>query len=223
MKKRNNRKFGLIAFGALTATAVTVVLATSFGGFSPADAGPPSSQKAAETADVAKLDPQTGKQVLVDAQAQVVKELGEEGKLTAEGAKKPTFSITVKNVEVKKSCTIRGFETTVTPDNGYFLVIDVEASLAQSANAAVQAKEAFMPLDASSFGVSTGSGSQIMYNLNTEKAYGCEVHSPLDIAVGAGDTIAGQVVLDSTTSTGELVYNPLDTQQKRSGGWTWSF
>ncbi|PQZ96165.1 hypothetical protein CQ018_02475 [Arthrobacter sp. MYb227] len=226
MKKRKNYKIGLISLGALATTALVIGIVAALGTVAPvqtADAGALSPGKAAETADVAKVDPQTGKRVRVDAQAQVVKELGEEGKLTAEGESKPTFSIIVKNVQVKKSCAVRGFGTTIAPDNGHFLIVEVQASLAKSANAVVREDEAIMPLDASSFGVSNGSSDKISYNLNTEKAYGCEVRKPLDIAVGAGDTVTGQVVLDAKTARGELVYNPLDAQQKRSGGWTWSF
>lgn len=124
---------------------------------------------------------------------------------------------------MKKSCTVRGFGTTISPDNGYFLIVEVEASLAKSANAAIDEDVAIMPLDASSFGVSNWSNGQISYGLNTEKAYGCEVRKPLDIAVGAGDTITGQVVLDANSASGRIVYNPLDAHQKRSGGWSWSF
>lgn len=86
MKKRSNHKFAFIALCALATTGLAVGIVAVLGTVVPvptADAGALSKEKTDETADVAKIDPQTGKRVRMDAQSQVVKELGEEGKLTA--------------------------------------------------------------------------------------------------------------------------------------------
>lgn len=121
-------------------------------------------------------------------------------------------------MQVEKSCILRGFDETITPENGVFLVLDVSASLAASAAKVVDEEIALMPLDASSFGASPGKNKNVVYDLNTVAAFYCEVDNPLDIAVGAGDDIRGKVVLDSPYSTGQIVYDP-----DQSGGWTWSY
>lgn len=168
--------------------------------------------------DVAATDPQTGDKVYVDSEYQVVKELGEPGKLTVEGEKTPTFEITVNKVQVLDSCILRGFGDTITPENGTFLLLDVSATLAASASEAVDEELAIMPLDASVFGVSPGENRNVNYDVSTTASYSCELEDALDVAVGAGNTIEGQVMLDSPYSSGQVVYDP-----EKTGGWTWSY
>lgn len=171
-----------------------------------------------QVAGVAATDPQTGIKVYVDSESQVVKELGEAGKLTVEGQKEPSFKITVNKVQVLKSCTLRGFGDEIKPENGSFLLLDVSATLAASAADTVDADVALMPLDASVFGVSAGENKNVSYQLDTIASYSCEVPNALDIAVGAGDSVHGQVMLDSPYDSGQVIYDP-----EKTGGWTWSY
>ncbi|MGO2124159.1 hypothetical protein [Glutamicibacter arilaitensis] len=169
-------------------------------------------------ANVAAVDPQTGDKVYVDSEYQVVKDLGEPGKLTVEGEKKPTFEITVSKVQKLKSCTLRGFGDEITPENGTFLLLDVTATLDASASEAVDEELAIMPLDASVFGVSPGQNRNVDYGVSTVASYSCDLENALDVAVGAGSTVKGQVMLDSPYSSGQVVYDP-----QESGGWTWAY
>lgn len=171
-----------------------------------------------QLADVARTDAETGEKVYVDAQAQVIKTLGEAGKLTVEGQEKPSFEITVHSVKTLDSCTLRGFGEEITPENGNFLLIDISASLAASAAKAVDEEIALMPLDASVFGVSTGENQKVAYQLDTIASYSCEVENAVDIAVGAGDEVRGMLMLDAPYGSGQIVYDP-----EKSGGWTWGY
>lgn len=171
-----------------------------------------------QIADVASSDPETGEKVYVDSESQVVKELGEAGKLTVEGQKKPSFEITVNKVQKLKSCTIRGFGGEIKPENGTFLLLDVSAALDASATKAVDEEIAIMPLDASVFGVSPGENKNIRFDVSTTASYSCDVPNALDFAVGAGKTVKGQLMLDSPYSSGQVIYDP-----EKTGGWTWSY
>lgn len=171
-----------------------------------------------QLADVAKTDAESGDKVYVDAQAQVIKSLGEAGKLTVDGQKNPSFEITVHSVKALDSCTLRGFGDKIKPENGKFLLVDISASLAASAAKAVDEEIALMPLDASVFGVSSGENKKINYQLDTVASYSCEVPNVLDIAVGSGDEVRGQLMLDAPYGSGQIVYDP-----EKTGGWTWSY
>lgn len=199
---------------ALTLGAGGLVLANSLG--AQAESTTKTSQK--QLADVARTDAQTGEKVYVDAQAQVIKSLGEAGKLTVEGQKKPSFEITVHSVKTLDSCTLRGFGEKITPENRHFLLVDVSASLAASAAKAVDEEIALMPLDASVFGVSTGENQTVAYQLDTVASYSCEVENAVDIAVGAGDEVRGMLMLDAPYDSGQIVYDP-----EKTGGWTWGY
>lgn len=215
--KERKRKIAVCIGATVAVAAVAGGLIIGSNSFS-AQAGPTSEKLQDSLANVATTDAETGEDVKVDSEAQVIKNLGEPGKLTMDGATKPSFEVTVHSVKVKKSCTLRGFDETITPENGVFLVLDVSASLAASAAKVVDEEIALMPLDASSFGSSPGENKNVVYDLNTVAAYSCEVDNALDIAVGAGDEIRGNVVLDSPYSTGQIVYDP-----DKTGGWTWSY
>lgn len=178
---------------------------------------PPPTAQEAHDLKVAPTEPGSGDSVDVAKQDQVIKALGEAGELTtADG--KSVFSITVKSVKAMKSCTIRGFGTTVTPENGTFLVLEVEASMAASANDLVEETTAAMPLDAAAFGVATTRETPAVTGLNTELAAGCELENPLDFQVEGGHTTRGQAVLDSPIEHGQLTYSP-----EGEGGWVWAF
>ncbi|PRA06938.1 hypothetical protein CQ019_06205 [Arthrobacter sp. MYb229] len=212
----NKRVIGLTTGAMLAAGAVTgaVLMAN-------ANDGPPaqaSNTAEHQIADVAATDPQTGEKVYVDSESQVVKKLGEAGKLTVEGEQAPSFEITVRKVQALESCQLRGFGQQLEPENGTFLLLDISATLDASAAAAVDEDIALMPLDASVFGVSQGENENITYDLDTIASYSCEVPNALDIAVGAGDTVTGQLMLDSPFSSGQVIYDP-----EKTGGWTWGF
>jgi len=168
--------------------------------------------------DVANTDPQSGPKVLVDAESQVVKELGEPGKLTVDGTTKPSFEITVKDVKVMNSCTLRGSGEKIKPENGYFLLVDADAWLDSSAEKYVDEEIALMPLDASDFGTSAGLNQSVDRNVATVAAFSCDVKDAMDIAVGAGDRVKGKIMLDSPHRSGQVVYDPEGT-----GGWTWDY
>lgn len=206
-----------LAAGAIVAagTVASVVLVNQHNEVPAAQA---TESQGGQVADVAAADPQTGAKVYVDSESQVVKELGESGKLTVQGQKRPSFQITVNYVQVLKSCTLRGFGEEIKPVNGHFLLLDVSATLDASAAKAVDAEVVLMPLDASVFGVSAGENKNVSYELASIASYSCDVPDALDIAVGAGDTVQGQVMLDSPYDSGQVVYDP-----EKTGGWTWSY
>ncbi|WP_404290944.1 hypothetical protein [Glutamicibacter arilaitensis] len=212
--RRRTKPVILAAAGVLALGAAGLVLGNTF----QAQAESTSADTQKHLADVAKTDAATGEKVFVDAQAQVIKKLGEPGKLTVDGATKPSFEITVHSVEVLESCTLRGFGEEIKPENGNFLLVDVSASLASSAAKVVDEEIALMPIDASVFGVSAGQNKEVTYQLDTVASYSCEVENALDIAVGAGNEVRGRLMLDSPYGTGQVVYDP-----EKSGGWTWDY
>ncbi|MGP9490247.1 hypothetical protein CIK76_13205 [Glutamicibacter sp. BW80] len=212
--RRNPKK---LAFAAATAL-IALGAAGLTGCASTAEAETTGDELAEQLADVAKTDPQTGEKVMVDSQAQVVKALGEAGKLTVAGETQPSFEITVHSVEVLDSCILRGYGERITPENGAFLLLEVSASLAASAAEAVAEEIALMPLDASVFGTSPGANRAVSYDTDTIAAYSCEVDGALDIAVGAGDQVRGKLVLDVPDASGQVIYDP-----EKTGGWTWNY
>lgn len=215
-KVAGTRKKKIAVAGASVATVAAVAIGLiQMNNYSTAQAGPTSQKLQDSLADVATTDAETGDQVLVDTEAQVIKNLGQAGKLTVDGTTKPSFEITVHSVKVMDSCTLRGFGDKITPENRHFLVLDVSAKLAASGDKVVKEEIALTPLDASLFGVSLGKNRDVTYDLNTVAAFSCDVDKALDIAVGAGDEIRGKLVLDSPYSTGQVVYDP-----DKTGGWT---
>ncbi|MGP5598928.1 hypothetical protein ACTXOJ_07955 [Glutamicibacter arilaitensis] len=211
-----NRKLAALGAGALVVGAVAAVLVAT--NSQPSPAANATGNLEDRIGNVAASDPQTGDKVYIDSEYQVVKDLGEAGKLTVEGEKKPTFEITVSKVQKLKSCTLRGFGDEITPENGTFLLLDVTATLDASASKAVDEELAIMPLDASVFGVSPGQNRNVDYGVSTVASYSCDLENALDVAVGAGNTVKGQVMLDSPYSSGQVVYDP-----QESGGWTWAY
>lgn len=214
-----DKKQKLAALGAGAVLVVAAVSAVSIATNSqPSPAANATGNLEDRIANVAAADPQTGDKVYIDSEYQVVKDLGEAGKLTVDGEKSPAFEITINNVQKLKSCTLRGFGDEITPENGTFLLLDVTATLDASASEAVDEELAIMPLDASAFGVSPGENRDVDYAVSTVASYSCDLENALDVAVGAGSTVKGQVMLDSPYSSGQVVYDP-----QESGGWTWAY
>ena len=219
MTNKSTRKATWIAGAGVLAVASVVtaaVLTNSATG--PAQAEKTDKAQERNLSDVAPVDPITGGSVQVDTESQVIKRLGEAGVLTVDGEQKPTFEVTVHSVTVHKDCTLRGFRQSITPENGSFLLLDVSATLASEANTMVAEEHAIMPLDASAFGAAAGQNQDVSYGLDTTAAFSCELDNPLDIAVGGGSAVRGQVMLDSPYSSGQVVYDP-----QRTGGWTWAY
>ena len=203
---------GITAAALLAAGAGTWI-------YTQAQAETPQEDQKLHLADVAATDAETGQKVLVDTQSQVLKQLGEPGKLTVDGEDKPSFEITVNSVTAMDSCQLRGEESeTITPENGHFLLLDITAWLDESADEAVDEDIALMPLDASVFAVSSGANQKPDYNVNTIAAYSCAYDNVLDVAVGAGSKVSGQLMIDSPYATGQVIYDP-----ERTGGWTWDY
>lgn len=215
MKKKQKTIASISSVALITAGLITcgILLQDQAG-----QAEPTNDQQALNVSDVAKTDAESGEKVLVDSESQVIKNIGEPGKLTVVGESRPSFEITVKNVEVLKSCTLRGTSEKIRPEYGYFLVVDAEAWLAKSAEKYVDEEIALMPLDASVFGVAPGKNKPIKFGLDSVAAFSCDLKGAMDIAVGAGDRVSGQIILDSPYSSGQVVYDP-----KGTGGWTWDF
>lgn len=214
--KRNAKV--VLGTAAVAVVAGGIVAGSLIGANQDAQAGSTSQDQQLHLADVASADPQSGAKVLVDAESQVVKDLGEPGKLTVDGTTKPSFEITVKNVKVMNSCTLRGSSEKIKPENGYFLLVDAEAWLDSSAAKYVEEEIALMPLDASVFGTSAGLNKPVSRNLATVAAFSCDVKGAMDIAVGAGNRVKGKIMLDSSHKAGQVVYDPQGT-----GGWTWDY
>ncbi|MGN0127441.1 hypothetical protein [Glutamicibacter soli] len=208
----------VLGTAAVAVAAGGIVAGSLIGANRDAQAGGTSQDQQLNLADVATTDPQSGAKVLVDAESQVVKELGEPGKLTVDGTTKPSFEITVKDVKVMNSCTLRGSGEKIKPENGYFLLVDAEAWLDSSAEKYVDEEIALMPLDASVFGTSAGLNQSVDRNVATVAAFSCDVKDAMDIAVGAGDRVKGKIMLDSPHRSGQVVYDPEGT-----GGWTWDY
>lgn len=219
MTHNKTRKATLIGgAGVLAAAAVVTAVALSNSPVGTAQAEKTGEAQERNLSDVATVDPVTGQSVQVDTESQVVKNLGEAGKLTVEGETQPTFEVTVHSVSVQQDCTLRGFGETITPENGTFLLLDVSATLTSKADSMVDEEWAIMPLDSSAFGAAAGQNQDVSYGLDTTAAFSCELDNPLDIAVGAGTTVRGQVMLDSPYGSGQVVYDP-----ERTGGWTWAY
>lgn len=147
----------------------------------------------------------------------VVKDLGEPGGLTVAGAETAYFEITVLDVAVVTACPGRG--VALPPANGYFVVLDVTASMRSDIDEVVDGgADLFMPLAADAFRVLAPDGSATGQTL-TDASWSC--YSDAELAppfVGPGETATGKVVLDSAAGRGTLVYAP-----GGAAGWEWAF
>ncbi len=214
-----------------TALALVVLAAAGVGGASLAAADPgapdvpdavttvaPSeAQPESPTPDDVAEHPPTESGVLeieVTDNGRVRKQLGEPAGLALAGSRSAPFQLTLNAIEVVTSCPGRG--VTLAPERGYFVVIDLVASVDNDITDAT-GRDLFMPLVADSFGILGPDGTA--QATPTEASWGCYEDDQLAPPfVGAGEVAAGKVVLDSAVPAGALVYTP-----GGSTGWEWSF
>lgn len=140
------------------------------------------------------------------------KDLGEPAGLTLAGSDTVYFEITVNDAAVVTDCPARGVD--VAPDHGYFVVVDVTATMSADIAALVPGDaDPFMPVTADAFSI----GGTELPTL-TDASWACfEAEELAPPFVGAGETVDGFVVLDSPVPAGTLVYAPAGT------GWEWQF
>lgn len=204
MRSRIGMAFGVAAVLALSLASGTALSQAGASNPSPAD-------------DVAASAPSdTGVTSIERAPSgNLRKDLGEPAGLTLAGSDMAYFEITVNDITVLTDCPGRGLD--VTPEYGYFVVVDVTATMSADVAGVVPGGPGlFMPVTADAFDV-VGSGAVGDPTL-TDASWACfdaaELAAPF---VGVGETVDGLVVLDSAVPAGTLVYAPAGT------GWEWQF
>ncbi|RII41256.1 hypothetical protein DWB68_13715 [Galactobacter valiniphilus] len=164
---------------------------------------------------VASSDPVTGGAVRTDAAGRPVKALGETALLSAPGDPSATeFSLRIVSVERLTSCEIRGLGGRSEPERKVFLKIRLHTSLA----AAAGGEEGFMPLTPAAFFTAPSASSSEATPADSEAAFGCNDPTQVPVAVDAGGTEQGTLVLDAAHEHGLLIYEPPGT-----GGWSWRY
>lgn len=220
---RRARAVGIAVVAAILAVAGAIVVtlelrATASPSSFPTTQGLPDPAPEPSAAGVATAPPAevgTGT-VEVSDSGNVLKDLGEPAGLTLAGSERAFFEITVRAITVTTSCPGRG--VSVAPLNGYFVVVEIAASMPDDARAAAGSDaDLFMPLAADAFRVVGPDGVERTDTL-TEASWACfpdeELAPPF---VGSGEAAAGKVVLDSAVDQGTLVYAPAGP------GWEWNF
>lgn len=194
-----------VALGAVALLALTQVTNPAGG----ADAATP-----AQPDDVATSAPaDTGVTAIeVAPSGHLRKEFGEPAGLTLAGSATAYFELTVVDVTVVTDCPARGVD--VAPEHGYFVLVDVAASMSAEVAALVPGEaDPFMPVTADAFSIA----GENLHTL-TDSSWACfEAEDLAPPFVGAGETVRGLVVLDSPVAAGTLVYAPAGT------GWEWKF
>ncbi len=143
------------------------------------------------------------------------KELGEPAGLTTATGEGVYFEITVRDIAVRTSCPGRGVQAP--PRHGYFVVVDLQASMSDKVEEVVGGADVFMPLTADAFAVVAADGTRTTATL-TDASWSCFEDDALAAPfVGPGETTSGSVVLDSPVASGTLVYAPGGV------GWEWDF
>lgn len=144
----------------------------------------------------------------------LVKALGEEGGFCADAdcAEPMLVTFTVDAITVDPDCN-SGYPQPA--ENGHLIAISLRA-----ATSAELTPDAFVSFSASDFKV-IGPDGLTVSSLGTAAAYSCldqaDMFEPGPL--GPGQQYAGQIVVDSPTATGSLVYAPPAAQ----GGWEWHF
>lgn len=170
--------------------------------------------------DAANINPITDEKVATDQFDNVLKEVGEVAGLVDEKTDKPVFTISVNKVSVSKTCPSRIPDMNFSPENGFFLILDIDASADEelATRTGSTKSEAYMPLIAEAFSV-TGAGGTIERNVTSQAAWSCFDDSQLVPAiVNPGENVMGKLVLDVSNSTGTVAYDP-----ENNGGWSWSY
>ncbi|GAA4370609.1 hypothetical protein [Paeniglutamicibacter cryotolerans] len=168
--------------------------------------------------DTAVQDPISGKKVVTDKHDNVAKKRGETAGLVDEHDGKTYFTFEVLSAKTVSSCTPRVGVGMLKPENGYFLVVDVKASMAASISQQVggSSVDIFMPVIAEAFSVLSPTG-KIQREVASAAAFGCltekELAPPL---ISPGEKLRGKVVLDVPFDDGRVVFDP-----EENGGWSW--
>lgn len=165
------------------------------------------------------MDPSSGADVTTDRLDNVEKDVGDAAVLAAEDGKK-LFTLEVGKITVARDCPARVGNFRLAPENGTFLILDVEARLDRDISKEVSgsADELFMPLVSQAFSV-TGPQGVIEREVASESAWGCLGDDLLAPAlVNPGQKVSGKIVLDVPYQTGTVVYDP-----NNNGGWSWPY
>ncbi|WP_417235142.1 hypothetical protein [Arthrobacter sp.] len=165
------------------------------------------------------VDPSSGADVTTDRLDNVEKDVGDAAVLAAEDGKK-LFSLEISKITVARDCPARVGNFRLTPENGTFLILDVEASLDRGISKEVSgsADELFMPLVSQAFSVTDPHGV-IDREVASESAWGCLGDDVLAPAlVNPGQKVSGKIVLDVPYESGTVVYDP-----NSNGGWSWPY
>lgn len=207
---RASGRVGRIARAVLVVAAAVLGTgaAAALGADDPAGPPPGVAAQAPQGTGVSAVD--------VAASGNVTKEFGEPAGLTAAEGDRAYFEITVRGVRAITDCVGRGVH--LPPENGYFVVVDLTASVRGDVGLVLDgASEMFMPLTADAFEIVSDDGL-VHVETQTDAAWACFDDSDLSPPfVGAGETASGLVVLDSPVPSGTLVYAP------GGRGWEWRF
>lgn len=217
----SRRSRWLIATGAVAVLVVGIVAILNWNGRQSADpassgsdtsvtveAGDPSgsSEPAGPLGGVESTDAE-GNEVQTNALGDVLKEPGQAGELVGSGGD-VLFSITVSDVAFDDTCPSRDGDE-IGSERGTFVILQVEATLSD------EDEEMFFPLLSDTFSVVDGEGELI--GMTTESSWLCqESEELLPAGVGAGQSVTGIVVLDSSSEQGEIRYAP-----DGGAGWAW--
>lgn len=212
-KKKNNTKIKIAA-----ALGTTAILLGS--GALAANSTKYSEEGLERGMDTAKVNPITDEKVTTDQFDNVLKDVGEEAGLVDEKTDKPLFTINVSKVTVTDTCPSRIPDMNFSPENGSFLILDIEASADEALAAKTNGtkSETYMPLIAEAFSV-TGNDGSIERNVTSQAAWSCFDDSQLVPAVvNPGESVKGKLVLDVSNNTGTVAYDP-----ENNGGWSWKY
>lgn len=143
-----------------------------------------------------------------DAAGNVMKALGESAELYNPSTGGTAFTVRVTGAEILADCP---GEFARPPINGSFVVLDVEVSMAlEGANfddLVLTGPAMWSILD----------GDQTATMLESDAGWTCyETQERLPYTVAPGETFSGKVVLDTSLTTGRVVFRPTTT-----AGWSW--
>ncbi len=167
-----------------------------------------------EVIEALETEPESGETVELDAEGQVLKELGETGVLSSADGASELFTISIDSAEYSTTCPDREGETLTIP-SGEFLILHVTAAMApEMAEFAGPEDDVFMPVFADMFVASDAAGVEAE---NSGTAWGCYSEERILPFVEPGSVHEGLVVLEVQARGGSVTYDP-----DGSGGWTWA-
>lgn len=168
--------------------------------------------------DVVDVDPHDGSTPELDEQGNVQKSLGESGKLY-DTQNNEAFHIVVEDATYQPTCPSRLTDEQIEPNNQQFLVLNVQASLAEELpkELEIHEDEGFMPLMPENFEPYDHKG-QAISGYDTEAAFECfSDEDLLPPFISVGETVAGLIVFDLSDNAGQVAYLINDEP-----GWVWN-